>query len=91
MGLDWCCVICNMDNHFSCLNIATALKELKHKPALNVEVVVFNDQGLPDFDSLQLYNGRLTPINYCMFDILWLDVYDLREVSIQDWVPAQPD
>ena len=45
MGLDWCCVVCSMDNHFSCLNI----------------------------------NGHLTPINYCVSDILWLDAYDLRE------------
>ena len=34
--------------------VATALKNLKHKVVMDGEVVVFNDQGLPDFDALQL-------------------------------------
>jgi bifunctional non-homologous end joining protein LigD len=59
--------------------VAEALRTLGHDLVVDGEVVVFNDQGLPDFDALQLYNGHNTPISYCVFDLLWLDGYDLME------------
>jgi bifunctional non-homologous end joining protein LigD len=62
--------------------IVKALKALKHKVILDGEVVVFNKQGLPDFDALQLYNGHSTPVAYCLFDILWLDGYNLMELPL---------
>jgi bifunctional non-homologous end joining protein LigD len=62
--------------------IAKALKDLGHKMVIDGEVVVFNEEGLPNFDALQLYNGHDTPICYCVFDILWLDGYDLRELPL---------
>ena len=64
--------------------IVQALKDLGHEAVLDGEVVVFNDQGKPDFDALQLYNGHETPINYCLFDILWLDGYDLQNLSLKE-------
>ena len=51
---------------------------------LDGEVVVFNEQGLPDFDALQKYNRHNTPISYCVFDILWMDGYDLRNLPLTD-------
>ena len=62
--------------------IAAALKQLKHKMVVDGEVVVFNEEGLPDFDALQLYNGHDTPIAYCLFDLLWLDGYSLMELPL---------
>src|SRR5687768_8639114 len=62
--------------------IAQALKELKHDVVMDGEVVVFNEEGLPDFDALQLYNGHHTPITYCVFDILWLDGYSLTKLPL---------
>jgi bifunctional non-homologous end joining protein LigD len=62
--------------------IADALKSLRHKVVLDGEAVVFNDEGKPDFDALQKYNGHNTPINYCVFDILWLDGYDLTGLPL---------
>jgi bifunctional non-homologous end joining protein LigD len=62
--------------------VAEALKKLKHKVILDGEVVVFNDKGIPDFDALQLYNGHLTSIHYCVFDIVWLDGYNLMELPL---------
>ena len=38
--------------------VASALAALKHDIIVDGEVVVFNEQGLPDFDALQLYNGH---------------------------------
>jgi bifunctional non-homologous end joining protein LigD len=64
--------------------VANALKELGHDAVLDGEVVVFNEEGKPDFDALQLYNGHDTPINYCVFDILWLDGYNLMDLSLTD-------
>jgi bifunctional non-homologous end joining protein LigD len=64
--------------------VAAALKKLGHKVVLDGEVVVFNDHGKPDFDTLQNYNGNDTPIVYCVFDILWLDGYNLMNLALVD-------
>jgi bifunctional non-homologous end joining protein LigD len=64
--------------------VAKALKELGHDAVVDGEVVVFNEQGKPDFDALQTYNGHQTPINYCVFDILWLDGYNLQNLPLTD-------
>ena len=64
--------------------VAQALKELKHDVVLDGEVVVFNEEGLPDFDALQLYNGHDHPIAYCVFDLLWLDGRNLMGLPLSD-------
>jgi bifunctional non-homologous end joining protein LigD len=64
--------------------VAKALKECGHDAVLDGEVVVFNEQGKPDFDALQTFNGHDTPINYCVFDILWLDGYNLMDLPLTD-------
>jgi len=62
--------------------IVQALRDLNHKVVLDGEAVVFNEEGHPDFESLQNYNGHNTPITYCVFDILWLDDYSLLEIPL---------
>lgn len=62
--------------------IATDLNTLGHDVFIDGEVVVFNDEGKPDFDALQLYNGHHDPINYCVFDLLWLDGHDLTSLPL---------
>jgi len=62
--------------------IVQALKDLKKNIVLDGEVVVFNKEGLPDFDALQLYNGHNSPIAYCVFDVLWLDGYNLMHLPL---------
>src|SRR3954463_15540923 len=64
--------------------IVNALKELGHDAVLDGEAVVFNAEGKPDFDALQLYNGHDTPIIYCVFDLLWLDGFDLMHLPLTD-------
>ncbi|HEY4198257.1 MAG TPA: DNA ligase D [Mucilaginibacter sp.] len=64
--------------------VAKALKALGHDAVLDGEVVVFNEEGKPDFDALQTFNGHDTPINYCVFDILWLDGYHLMNLPLTD-------
>jgi bifunctional non-homologous end joining protein LigD len=77
--------------------ITEALRMLGHDAVIDGEVVVFNEEGLPDFDALQLYNGHDNPITYCVFDLLWLDGYDLmglplatRKAMLQKLVAAKP-
>jgi bifunctional non-homologous end joining protein LigD len=65
-------------------NVGKALAQLNHDVVLDGEVVVFNQDGLPDFDALQLYDGHDAPISYCVFDILWLDGYDLTDLPLTD-------
>jgi bifunctional non-homologous end joining protein LigD len=62
--------------------LVAALKELQHDVVLDGEVVIFNEEGLPDFDALQKYNGHDTPITYCVFDILWLDGYNIMNLPL---------
>jgi bifunctional non-homologous end joining protein LigD len=62
--------------------VVTALKALQHDVVLDGEVVVFNEEGLPDFDALQKFNRHDTPISYCVFDILWLDGYNLMKLPL---------
>lgn len=64
--------------------IAKALKTLKHNVIIDGEVVVFNEQGKPDFDALQKYNGAETPVFYCVFDLLWMDGHDLKELPLHN-------
>lgn len=57
-------------------------KTLQHLHAdciIDGEVVVFNEQGMPDFDALQRYNGHNTPITYVVFDLLWLNGSNLMD------------
>jgi bifunctional non-homologous end joining protein LigD len=46
-------------------------------------MVVFDDDGRPQFNKVQLYNGHKTPINYYVFDIIYLDGYDLRALPLE--------
>jgi bifunctional non-homologous end joining protein LigD len=64
--------------------VAKALKALGHNVVLDGEVVVFNEGGKPDFDALQKYNGHESPINYCVFDVLWLDGYNLMGLPLTE-------
>jgi len=64
--------------------IARALKALDHDVVLDGEAVVFNEEGKPDFDALQKYNGHETPIMCCVFDLLWLDGYDLMHLVLTE-------
>ena len=63
--------------------LTEALRSLGHDAVIDGEVVVFNEEGMPDFDALQLYNGHDTPITYCVFDLLWLDGHDLMGLPLE--------
>jgi bifunctional non-homologous end joining protein LigD len=62
--------------------IAEALQGLGHDLMIDGEVVVLNEEGKPDFDTLQLYNGKRTPIRYCVFDLLYMDGKSLMDLPL---------
>lgn len=67
--------------------IAKALRDLKVKCVLDGEIVVFNSEGKPDFDAFQKYNGHNTPIYYCVFDLLWIEGYNITDFPLSDSKP----
>jgi bifunctional non-homologous end joining protein LigD len=62
--------------------VERALAELGHDVVLDGEMVVFDEEGRPSFNAVQLYNGHEQPIQYYVFDILWLDGHDLKELPL---------
>jgi bifunctional non-homologous end joining protein LigD len=65
-------------------NIVQGLMSLDHKLIIDGEVVVLNEAGLPDFNALQNYNGDTTPIVYYVFDIIWIDGHNVKELALTD-------
>jgi bifunctional non-homologous end joining protein LigD len=52
-------------------SVFSELQTIKEKMTLDGEIVVFNEQGQPDFQKLQLYSENMhLPIIYYVFDIL---------------------
>src|SRR5205085_11749082 len=62
---------------------ADELKLLNHKAVLDGEIVAVNDEGKPDFSLLQNYKGQGLLIYY-VFDILWIDDYDIIYLPLID-------
>lgn len=64
--------------------VVAALKKIKHDLIFDGEIVVFDKEGLPDFNAVQNYNGHDTAINYFVFDILWIDGYSLKKLPFME-------
>ena len=64
--------------------IQKALKAVDHKIVVDGEMIVPDENGLPDFGAIQNYSGQKTPIVYYLFDILWLDGHDLRDLPLTE-------
>lgn len=66
--------------------VISALEQLEHEAVLDGEVVVLDEAGRSHFQLLQNYKrtrvaeGRLV---YYVFDLLWLDGYDLRSLPLR--------
>lgn len=65
--------------------ITKALDTLEHNVILDGEIVVTDKEGVPHFEWLQ--NWRREPqgeLNYFVFDILWYDGHDIRDMPLVD-------
>jgi bifunctional non-homologous end joining protein LigD len=66
--------------------LAEALQALDLGPAwLDGEIVVMNEQGVPDFNRLQnaIDNARTQDIVFFLFDLPFVGKYDLRQVPLR--------
>jgi bifunctional non-homologous end joining protein LigD len=61
--------------------ITEALQQLQLNAVLDGEVIAVNKEGKPDFQALQKKKPAL-PLQYYVFDILWLDGHDLRHLPL---------
>jgi bifunctional non-homologous end joining protein LigD len=58
-----------------------ALSKAKYRMLIDGEVVVLNEEGKPDFSLLQNYLGEGSLVYY-VFDILWINGYDISDLEI---------
>jgi bifunctional non-homologous end joining protein LigD len=64
--------------------LVRALEKLGHDAVLDGEIVVLNPEGKPRFQLLQNYQKKPTgALVYCVFDLLWLDGQDLRNLPLK--------
>lgn len=63
--------------------VVTALRKIKEDVVLDGEVVLLNEKGQPDFQKLQNYARHMNyPLAYYVFDMLYCDGKDLRQVPL---------
>ncbi|MGN6646998.1 MAG: DNA ligase D [Cytophaga sp.] len=63
--------------------IVEALESFGHNAVLDGEIVVLNADGTSSFQGLQQYDEKPSPeLYYCIFDILFLDGHDLRNLPL---------
>lgn len=61
------------------------LKEWKINAIFDGEIIVMNSQGFPDFSALQAWRSEADgELIYYVFDILWLEGYDLMKVPLKE-------
>jgi bifunctional non-homologous end joining protein LigD len=61
------------------------LKKWKINTVIDGEIVVVNEEGLPDFSDLQLWRSEADGhLAFYVFDILWLDGYDVMRLPIEE-------
>jgi bifunctional non-homologous end joining protein LigD len=64
--------------------IHEALSSWNTKAIVDGEIVALNEKGAPDFQLLQSYvkQGKEAPLAYYVFDLLWYEGKDLRELPL---------
>jgi bifunctional non-homologous end joining protein LigD len=62
-----------------------ALQEWGVNAVVDGEIIVVDDDGMPDFNSLQQWRSEADGhLLYYIFDILWLEGYDLKKVPLRE-------
>jgi bifunctional non-homologous end joining protein LigD len=62
--------------------VTAALKELNVDVVLDGEIVAVNENGMADFQALQNWQNNPVQLQYYVFDILWLNGYDLSLIPL---------
>ncbi len=65
--------------------IVSALQNWSHEGVLDGELVVVDENGMADFGALQNWRSEADgALIYYVFDLLWLDGYDLSELPLAE-------
>jgi bifunctional non-homologous end joining protein LigD len=62
--------------------VTDAFKQQKLKTVFDGEIVAVDERGLAVFQSLQNWQNTPVRLQYFIFDILWLDGYDLTKIPL---------
>ncbi|HEU0110512.1 MAG TPA: DNA ligase D [Flavisolibacter sp.] len=62
--------------------VTHALQQLQLKAVLDGEIVAVNEKGMADFQMLQNWQNTTAHLQYLVFDIAWLDGYDLTRLPL---------
>ncbi len=62
-----------------------ALKKWKINAVVDGEIVVVNDQGIPDFEKLQLWRSEADGhLHYYIFDLIWLNGISVTNLPLEE-------
>lgn len=64
--------------------IVTSLQKINHDAILDGEIVALDEKGIPSFQLLQDYRLKQVSLVYIVFDLLYLNGKDLRNVPLID-------
>jgi bifunctional non-homologous end joining protein LigD len=64
------------------LPVSEALSNLQLKAVFDGEIVAVNEKGVPDFQLLQNWQNTPAQLHYYIFDIIWLDGYDITQLPL---------
>lgn len=62
--------------------VAEALQHQKHEMILDGEIVAYNKNGLPDFQTLQHIGEMAAPLIYHVFDLLYLNGHSTETLTV---------
>jgi bifunctional non-homologous end joining protein LigD len=62
--------------------VTQAFKQLKLNAVFDGEIVAVDEKGLAAFQSLQNWQNTPVQLKYFVFDIIWLDGYDLTRIPL---------
>ena len=62
--------------------VTEAFKQLKLNAVFDGEIVAVNEKGLAVFQALQNWQNTPVQLQYFVFDIMWLDGYDLTRIPL---------
>lgn len=70
------------DKYYPLYNL---LKEWNIRAVIDGEIVVLNEEGVPDFNNLQLWRSEADGhLVYYAFDLLWYDGYALYDLTLEE-------
>lgn len=64
------------------LPVAEALADLKINAVLDGEIIALDEKGAGNFQQLQNWQKEPVQLQYCIFDIIWMQGYDLTNLPL---------